>query len=313
MLMGKKELKKYLKQHKDDVNINLFCQSIGDNELIILANFIMNNKILKKLDLGNNEINDISPLFEALRYNAALEDLNIKANSIEKIDKIISLQHNTSLKLLDLSLNNIKNIEPLVELLKVNSTLEAIDYSQNNMEDLAKIKDVLKINNTLKIFDYGQSKSEVKAHLKFSKNVDKLKNDAKSWIEDILNGRYHNMSHKLDSYMQEMLEENSKIPEKALARVIGNYLFDLNIRGHRFSTETENRLEYCKKNVDEKLLDNYLKTINSSLKEVLNPKSYDDSILNNHTDIIFLFSSEAEESIDSSGNNGFSDDDNSLL
>lgn len=90
-------------------------------------------EFLKNSDLSDNQISDLTPLFDL----SLLEELNLSDNRIECIDVVSNLVH---LKILYLANKAIRDISPLFELGK----LDYADLTGNKIktEQLVELKEL---------------------------------------------------------------------------------------------------------------------------------------------------------------------------
>jgi Leucine-rich repeat (LRR) protein len=91
----------------------------------------------KNMDLSDNMISDLNPLFEL----SLLEELNLSDNRIECIDVLSNL---INLKILNLADNDIKDITPLFELRK----LESVNLTGNKI-NTKQLKDLIESGVTV--------------------------------------------------------------------------------------------------------------------------------------------------------------------
>lgn len=119
--------------------LDLSCNKDLNEEVCYIAESLLVNTTLTKLDLCNMSISDVKIFEDVLKCNTTLTSLNLINNEIYNINPIIKgLQYNTTLLELNLSCNCIK-IEyytQLADVLKNNTVLTSLDLSGNENEDL---------------------------------------------------------------------------------------------------------------------------------------------------------------------------------
>jgi internalin A len=91
---------------------------------------------IQQIDLGNNEIVDLSPI-AGLKL---VQSLIVKGNKVQSIEPLKEL---TKLQYLDLSNNQIKDVAPLAQC----TALRSLDLSQNAIEDIQVIKQFSKLHS----------------------------------------------------------------------------------------------------------------------------------------------------------------------
>ena len=150
-------------------NIDYIYDAFINNKTLITLN-LSNNKIssidslsenikdntinIENLDLSNNNIDDVSYLFYALKNNKTLINLNLSNNKISNIDYIYeAFKSNKTLTTLNLSYNKISSIDSLSKLIKNNNTIKELNLTSNYLDDISILLDALINNSSIKILD----------------------------------------------------------------------------------------------------------------------------------------------------------------
>lgn len=120
--------------------LNLFGNCLGDNEncYVLFFNALKTQKYLKKINLGNNNINEEScciSISTVLKENNILEEIDLRFNYIgntqRNIELIIEgLESNTTLKHLNLKQNWISNDN------QYSISLQQINHKKSNLDIL---------------------------------------------------------------------------------------------------------------------------------------------------------------------------------
>ena len=151
------------------------------------------NNTLKSLDISHNVISDYESMaiWNSLKTNTTLTNLNISAVSKEAKQIADALQENKTLQILDISHNNLSydGAVAISECLKTNVSLTELKMSGNNIKDIGvnKIAGALEVNNMLKHLDISFNRLSlygavaISRSLKNNKTLHKL-NISKNWI-----------------------------------------------------------------------------------------------------------------------------------
>jgi Ran GTPase-activating protein (RanGAP) involved in mRNA processing and transport len=140
---------------------------MDDDGCILIANALIINRNLEKLNLSRNEITftGCKAVGEMLKTNRTLKHLNICRNNLrDKGIKFIcdAVMINPTLCHLDIYQTNMSTdgCALVAEMLRVNRTLTLIDIGDNNItdDDITVIANALKHNNTLKELDVKWNK-----------------------------------------------------------------------------------------------------------------------------------------------------------
>ncbi|UJR17535.1 hypothetical protein I4U23_004430 [Adineta vaga] len=142
-------------------DLDISCK-INDDDCILLANALIDNYSLKKLNLSQNAFTFIGckAIGKMLKSNRTLKHLNICRNNLQ--DKGIksicnALMINQTLSHLDIYQTQISSFgcELVAEMLQINETLTWIDIGDNNIGDdeIIVIAHALKFNHTLTELD----------------------------------------------------------------------------------------------------------------------------------------------------------------
>ncbi|CAG9333359.1 unnamed protein product [Blepharisma stoltei] len=181
------------------VHLQIIKFYLGDDELILLAEMVRRNRVLRILEFQSNLIGDKGAialgkvlelnscpslsilhleqnqigdqgavaLAQGLRNHSNLQILHISSNKIKDDGAIalsLALKENSALQELYFSSNQIQDegATALGEALKVNSTLVALDVSFNHIgnDGSAKIGEGLKLNSSLKNLNIAGNKLE---------------------------------------------------------------------------------------------------------------------------------------------------------
>lgn len=131
--------------------VDLRWRNISNEILKEISGKLMGKEGLKELHLGGNQIGDMSPLAEGLRYNTSLKRLYLSCNHIRDVSPLVEvLRYNSSLEGLWLNGNHIREVYPLGEGLRHNSSLTALYLDSNRITDLSPIAEGLRYNYSLK-------------------------------------------------------------------------------------------------------------------------------------------------------------------
>jgi hypothetical protein len=88
--------------------VDLHASYFGNDGCNMMADLLKVNKTISKLDISQSFISDCSNLFEALKTNTTLKELNLFGNTFDTAQLGTLLKHNHSLEYLNLGLAGIK-------------------------------------------------------------------------------------------------------------------------------------------------------------------------------------------------------------
>lgn len=126
--------KRYNKEPLVADDLKNISQVVGRGKGIKSLEGIQHCKVLMKIDLANNEIEDIKPIAELKQ----LQSIDLSGNKISDISPLAGL---TSVQYLQLSKNSIADLAPLKELVNTNS----LYLSENQIKSLAAIASLKKL------------------------------------------------------------------------------------------------------------------------------------------------------------------------
>ncbi|XP_065919171.1 protein NLRC5-like isoform X2 [Dysidea avara] len=120
------------------VSLNMSHKLSEDNEILLLALGLCNNKTLQKLDISDNIISDngLAAICDSLEGNTSLQDLNISGTHLSYIEAknvVEALQVSNVLQKLNISNNNISDdgMLAITNWLKNTATLQVLNVSSN--------------------------------------------------------------------------------------------------------------------------------------------------------------------------------------
>lgn len=147
--------------------LDLIELDLGDNQITDLSPLVwLQGKNLTTLRLGDNNISEIS----ALRFITSLEILELQNNRITEIEPLHQL---TSLKELNLSDNQISDITPIVSDISFIETLEVLNLSNNQLTDEIDLTWLEKNGHLRELYLAGNQIREL-SDLYWSKNLEIL-------------------------------------------------------------------------------------------------------------------------------------------
>ncbi|XP_032300524.1 leucine-rich repeat-containing protein 74A isoform X3 [Coturnix japonica] len=171
--------------------LHLSGNSFGDEAASCLADALLSNFQVKKLDLSHNEFSEKGGhlLGQMLAVNTALEILDLSWNHLRRKGTMAlgpGLKVNAALKILNLSWNCIGNegAQAIGDALKVNTVLIHLDISNNqiNNEGVKKLCKGLKVNGTLRVLKMANNLLTVEGATEL---VGSVKKNANSVMEEI--------------------------------------------------------------------------------------------------------------------------------
>ena len=122
---------KYFSLNNNINNLTISCGLIDNDNLKILCSSLKNNLNLKVLSLTKNNISEITPLNEILNNNI-IKEIDLSCNEIYNIYSLGEyLKNNTSLKTLYLDYNHIYDFKHFFEQIQNNKTLKRLIISNN--------------------------------------------------------------------------------------------------------------------------------------------------------------------------------------
>ena len=137
------------------VSLNMSHKLSEDNEILLLALGLCNNKTLQKLDISDNIISDngLAAICDSLEGNTSLQDLNISGTHLSYIEAknvVEALQVSNVLQKLNISNNNISDdgMLAITNWLKNTATLQVLNVSSNHItntgtREFADVKSML--------------------------------------------------------------------------------------------------------------------------------------------------------------------------
>lgn len=234
-------LEEFLEKNKNSTSLMLNGKMIGNTGLEKIALQFRESKYLQELWLAKNQIDN--------------EGLNIIVKLCES---------NPSITYLDLRENKISTngIEGIIRLLK-NPNLSQLYLAQNNLgdESIKKISQSLKTNDSLTYLGLNSVKMHSEGLEVF---LEALKRNTSIKGVDLLGRRNDDYIFKGSSSKKELenlLTENSKFPDKALARKVAYQIFDIFIE--KKDTNIEEKLNFlkCYEKADKEELESKLNAI----------------------------------------------------
>lgn len=146
--------------------LDLRDRKLNDEDLKKIASMLENNKIVKIIDLGANNLSSegAKPIIEVLNTTGVTEiifhNVGFKWKGIKVISE--SIKNNTTLTRIEFSYNFLSDDDEganaIAEMLKANQTLKVIDLSHNRINKITKIiAEALKGNQTLAMIDLSDN------------------------------------------------------------------------------------------------------------------------------------------------------------
>lgn len=178
--------------NSSNIDVKQLCEAIENNNLKILRlnstklynldylfEFLKTNTTIKELEITNfnkdqiiYDVNmfELKTLYEALLINKTLTKLNLSYNYIKSIKPLCEvLMINRSLQIIDLSNNMITDIEPLSKVLQYNNKIKKIFLHSNSIKNISPLYKALKINYGLQKIDLSYNNiSEINFEIFFN-------------------------------------------------------------------------------------------------------------------------------------------------